>query len=417
MWQYRNVAIPIDKGVLFINTQLSLKRTVYLCAFIYFISYITRTNYGAIIAEMVADTGLAKSALSAALTGSFITYGVGQIISGLFGDRFQPKRLVTLGLALSVSMNVLLPLCNTAAQMTAVWCVNGFAQAFMWPPIVKLLTTLLTHEEYARDCVKVSWGGSLGTIAVYLFSPLLIVLWGWRCVFWVFALCGLIGLWLWQRFCPTITMTAVTERRTSNEQAGGHALFGLLPLLIMLSIVLQGILRDGVTTWMPSYISETFRLQEEIAILTGVLLPLFGMAMHYSVGLLYRKVFTCPMLCTLVVFAIGSLSALVLALFSTTNATVSILFSALLNGCMHGANLLLVCIVPPLLAKEGTVSTMSGILNACTYVGSALSAYAFPLLAENAGWSVTVFSWLAVSLIGTAVTAVCIPLWKREQTH
>ena len=82
------------------NQRRSLKRTVYLCAFIYFISYITRINYGAIVAEMVADTGLSKSALSMALTGSFITYGAGQVISGIFGDRYQPKTLVALGLVL-----------------------------------------------------------------------------------------------------------------------------------------------------------------------------------------------------------------------------------------------------------------------------------------------------------------------------
>ena len=42
---------------------------------IYFSSYITRINYGAMITEMVADTGFAKSLLSMAVTGSFITYG------------------------------------------------------------------------------------------------------------------------------------------------------------------------------------------------------------------------------------------------------------------------------------------------------------------------------------------------------
>ncbi len=399
------------------NTRLSLKRTVYLCAFIYFISYVTRINYGAIIAEMVADTGLSKSALSAALTGSFITYGAGQIISGIFGDRYQPKTLVSLGLVTTICMNLLLPFCTSSVMMTAVWCINGFAQSFMWPPIVKLLTSLLTHEEYARDCIKVSWGGSLGTIAVYLLSPALIVMSGWRCVFWVSAAFGVAGLLLWWRLCPTIAMTTAAKSDTPASVAGKHPLFSLLGILVMLSIVLQGILRDGVTTWTPSYISETYHIGEAIAILTGVLLPLFGMVMHYLAGLLYRKVFPCPPVCTGIIFAIGTLSSLMLVFFSSTNATVSVLFSALLNGCMHGANLLLVCIVPPLMAKGNNVSTVSGVLNACTYVGSALSTYAFPLIAENAGWSATLTSWLWVGVAGTAVTLLCVPLWKRSQTH
>ncbi|MBE6757242.1 MAG: MFS transporter [Ruminococcaceae bacterium] len=399
------------------NTKAVLKRTVYLCAFIYFISYITRINYGAIIAEMVADTGLSKSALSTALTGSFITYGAGQVVSGIFGDRYQPKHLVALGLAATVIMNILLPLCTSSLMMTTVWCVNGFAQSFMWPPIVKLLTSLLTHEEYAHDCIKVSWGGSLGTIAVYLLSPALIVLSGWRCVFWVSAAFGVLGLLLWWRLCPVISMAPTVKNKASAKKADVLPLFSLLGILTMLSIVLQGILRDGVTTWMPSYISETYHLGEAIAILTGVLLPLFGMAMHYLAGMLYRKVFTNPMFCTGVLFAAGTISSLMLVCFTASNAAVSVFFSALLNGCMHGANLLLVCIVPPLLAKGNNVSTASGVLNACTYVGSALSTYAFPLIAENAGWSATLTTWLWVGLTGTTVTLLCVPLWKRSQTH
>ena len=45
---------------------------------------------------------------------------------------------------------------------------------------------------------------------------------------------------------------------------------------VMIAIVMQGMLRDGVTTWMPSYISETYNLSNAIAILTGVVLPVFS---------------------------------------------------------------------------------------------------------------------------------------------
>lgn len=80
---------------------------------------------------MVTDTGLSKSSLSWALTGLFITYGTGQLISGYFGDKFQPKKLVAAGLCTTIIINILIPLCNSSALMTALWCVNGFAQAFM----------------------------------------------------------------------------------------------------------------------------------------------------------------------------------------------------------------------------------------------------------------------------------------------
>ncbi len=117
----------------------------------YMVSYITRINYGAVISEMETESGISRTLLSMALTGSFITYGAGQIISGILGDRFSPKKIIAIGLVATSAMNVLIPLCENAYQMLAVWCVNGFAQALMWPPMVRLLTFHYHRSRSLRD--------------------------------------------------------------------------------------------------------------------------------------------------------------------------------------------------------------------------------------------------------------------------
>ena len=129
--------------------------TVWLFTLTYTISYITRINYGAVISEMEAASGIARSVLSMALTGSFFTYGTGQIISGFLGDRISPKRLVSVGLITTVVMNLLIPVCPSPYLMAAVWCVNGFAQSLMWPPLVRLMNALFTDEQYKMATTKV----------------------------------------------------------------------------------------------------------------------------------------------------------------------------------------------------------------------------------------------------------------------
>jgi len=124
----------------------------------YMVSYMTRINYGAIVSEMEQATGFSKSTLSMALTGTFISYGVGQLISGLLGDRIPPKRLILLGLGITASMNALLPFCPNAWWMLGIWCINGLAQSFLWPPLVKLMSLLFTHEGYKCVSTRVTWG-------------------------------------------------------------------------------------------------------------------------------------------------------------------------------------------------------------------------------------------------------------------
>lgn len=387
-----------------------------LFAVTYMISYITRINFGAIVSEMERDTGLSRSLLSMALTGSFITYGTGQIISGICGDRFSPKRLVSYGLIVTVVMNLLIPICKNPYQMLVVWCVNGFAQSFMWPPLVRLMTTLLSDDDYKRVSTKVSWGSSVGTIVVYMLSPLLISVFNWKSVFIFSALCGIVMIFIWNKYSYEIG-TEPNEAKTQRKADKNTSLFNALIIGIMFAIILQGMLRDGVTTWMPSYISETYHMSSSISILTGVILPVFGILCFQAATKLYMKKFTNPLLCAGVFFGMGALSALGLLLLTGANATFSVLFSAILTGCMHGVNLMLICMVPPFFSKHGNVSTVSGVLNSCTYIGSAFSTYAIAVISEHAGWKCTLSVWLLIAVIGTALCLLCVKPWKNKMEN
>ena len=388
----------------------TIRNITYLFMFTYMISYITRINYGAVISEMERATSFSRSMLSMAVTGSFITYGLGQIISGICGDKFSPKKLVAFGFCVTVLMNFLIPFCNSAYAMLGVWCVNGFAQAFMWPPIVKMMTTFFTPEDYAKSTVVVSRGSSMGTIIVYLLAPVLILLSGWKAVFIMSALFGAVMIFLWIRKCPDLAAEKkAVEKKTTK--ANNRVLFTPHMFCIMVAIVLQGMLRDGVTTWMPSYISETYQLSNVISILTGVILPIFAIFSFQVTGDLYRKKFKNPMVCAGVIFGVGTLSALALLVLTGRTAVFSVIFSALLTACMHGVNLMLVCMIPSFFQKYGNVSTVSGVLNSCTYVGSAISTYGIALLSENYSWKFTLFIWVMIALLGTII---CFIASKKE---
>lgn len=388
-----------------------IRRTAVLFTITYMVSYITRTNYGAIISELVNAMDASRTQLSVALTGSFITYGAGQLLSGLLGDRFSPKKLVLAGLCTTSCMNALLTLCSAPGQMVFLWCVNGLAQAFMWPPMVKLMSAL-PEKDYPYVSVRVSWGASFGTIAVYLLSPLLISFAGWRAVFLFSAACGALMAFVWAR----LSYDTPVERAHGGEKAHGgkSPLFSPLVLWVMGAIILQGMLRDGVTTWMPSYIGETYSLSSGISILTGVTLPVFGILFMQLAALLYTKRLKNPLLCAGTIFSVGAAASLGLRLFSGGAAGASVFLAAILAGCMHGVNFLLITQIPPFFKKYGNVSTVSGVLNSCVYIGSALSTYGVAAISEIYGWNAALTLWSAVAFAGTAICLLCAAPWKRK---
>ena len=65
-----------------ITDKVQVSRMIFLFMLTYLVSYVTRINYGAVIAEITKAEHIKNSLASLALTGSAVTYGTGQLISG-----------------------------------------------------------------------------------------------------------------------------------------------------------------------------------------------------------------------------------------------------------------------------------------------------------------------------------------------
>ncbi len=94
------------------------------------------------------------------------------------------------------------------------------------------------------------------------------------------------------------------------------------------------------------------------------------------------------------------------------NVFLSVLLIASLTGCMHGINLILITWVPRYFARYGRIATFSGILNAFTYIGSALAMYGFGALSDKLSWQATIVSWLVIAGMGIVLALLTIRRWS-----
>ncbi len=389
-----------------------------LCMIVYFVSYLTRINYSAVLVEIVNSRGISKTEASLAVTASALSYGIGQLVSGYFGDRIKPHRIVFAGLLCTAAMNFILPLFASTAATVAIWTVNGFAQAMMWPPIVKILTAKTEGADYQKATVMVSsWGSSGATIFVYLVSPLIIHSMGWKAVFFFASTAALLMSAAWMILFPRvngkledISVLRGCGDRKYEKMTGRTA---VLIALVMIAIVIHGSLRDGITTWMPTYVSETFNLKSEISILSGILLPVFSIICSQLTSFVNRRFVGNIMLNSGIIFVLAALSSTLLALLGGKSAPASIVALALTTGCMYGINYLLTCLAPAFFVKYGKVSFISGLLNSCTYVGSAVSTYGIALLTNDKSWSYIAGIWAVTALAGAVLSLAISAAWGK----
>lgn len=389
-----------------ISDKKQINLMMLLFAVVYFTSYISRINFGAVIVEMVKAEGFAKSDVSLAVTAAFITYGIGQLISGVLGDRINPKYLMFGGLLLTAAMNMLIPVCPNTEYMIAVWSVNGFAQSFMWPPLVKIMTMLFDDETYRTATVRVSWGGSAGTIGVYLIAPICISTVGWRGAFYVSAVACVVmaGFWLFALRNVDMSVSRMVVRKTENGGKSSHPFTFIALCAIVTGIVCQGALRDGITTWMPTFIADTYDLGSSVSVLTGVILPIFSIICFNITLKLRNNVMSNELLLSGLIFLVGVAAATFLLFSSALPAALTVFLMAILTGSMHGVNLILVCMIP---SHFSNASTASGVLNAFTYIGSAISTYGIAFISENFGWNTTIAVWVGITLLGAATCISC----------
>ena len=403
---------------------------VALSCLLYFTSYITRLNYGAVLADIVAGTAVTKSQAGLIGTALFVTYGVGQIVMGFLGDKVKPQLIITCGLVVTTLCNAVFPLCDNIGFLIFIWGLNGFAQAAFWPPLVRILASRFTKRDYSVAIIWVSAAANIATVLLYLIVPLLLVTLGWQSVFYFAAGLAAIVIPVWaigtahlkeptekgadDKAAPS---AGASETVLSADKTSRKAFWKLLVACnmpcIFIAIAMHGFLKDGITTWMPTYLTETFTLGTSISILVNVALPVFGIIIVTVAAVLQSKLFKNELSASLAYFAVSSVMLLLLFFFSDSHAALSVALSAVTVGCMHGINLMLVSDLPARFVKHNKISTVSGLTNSCTYIGSALSSYLIALLAERIGWQYTILFWMVVAVLGAVLCLASVKLWKK----
>ena len=406
--------------------QKRTKQIAWLFLLMYFASYVMRINFAVMMVRICSDMSATKSDLAIVVTALTVAFGMGQVISGFIGDKIKPQYLLTGGLALAIVCNVAIFFASTIPVMTVVWAINGLAHAMLWPPIVRMISTYVPFDEYSYASVRVSWGSSIATIILYLFCPLLLSFMSWRAIILACAGIGAVIMVVWliaspKLFCEENLLVRTEQKTTESGKTRGMPIpaVAIFPIVfIIIGIIFQGMMRDGVTNWMPSFLLETFGLPEDSSILATVILAVFSIFSFWVFDVLYRKLINNEVLCGGVIFGMALVSATALYFVNvfTSSVLISMLLMAVIVGCMHGINLMLIAIVPKSFAKYGKVSTMSGLLNSCTYIGAAAATSGFAAIAEATNsWTPTLFVWIIICAVGTAACMIAAPSWKKFQ--
>ena len=411
----------------------SIRRLFLLCWFGYCMSYIGRLNFSACMAEIAAEGSLTKAYLGSIGTGFLACYGAGQLVNGIIGDRISPKYMVGIGLFGAGFANILMGLNTAPALMIFIWCANGWFHSMLWSPIVRILSEWLPKANQSKAGVNISTTIPAGTIASYTLSSVILSLAGWRAVFIVDGALLVAASIVW--FGGLSTIKEFISKREGIQTPETAATVGAelpaegksrsMPALIIgtglvfavFAILFNGILKDGVTLWVPTFITEVFHVAPNISAALSIILPVVSLAGAYTALWANKKYFNNEMTTAGVYFFISAAAIACLFLFGKLNIVLAVTLIAVSLASMLGVNSMLLTFIPFHFGRLGKAASITGFLNACSYFASALSSVTIGVIAEKSGWNITILSWLAVAVCGMTVCFAGKSFWGRGRSR
>lgn len=404
----------------------------YAIFFSYSFLYIGRKNFSICIPQMV-DFGIIDKIQAGTIGTCFLlSYAIGQFINGQVADKTNPKNMIYTGLIGASICNLAFSISNNVYLFMAIWCINGFFCSMLWAPFVKILALWVPKELQNKYSLVLQFSTPLGIFSTYFVSAILIKFFNWRMIFLFSSLIVL--------FCFFLSFYVFTKRKDyiiaiEKENLGGEKadteeptkkankstilmLLNLGMISAIVGIFINGVFKDGLDLWIPTLLIEGFDITlSQTSFLTTILpfLSLLGIVLTKQ---LHVKITKNEMVTNTILFIISGLLFIpiyfILGVYKGLFvAFIAVIILSLVMGASFGINAILLTYLPLRFVKKGKTASVTGILNAISYLAASLSGVILGIVSSNFGWSSTIIFFIVLNIIGTVFSIFGIKVINR----
>ena len=126
-----------------------------------------------------------------------IAYGASKFLSGIIGDKSNPRYFMSVGLILTGIFNVCFGMSSALWALAVFWGLNGWFQGWGWPGCAKLLTHWYSHSERGRWWSAWNKSHNLGGALIPIVAAFGAEHFGWRYAMYIpGVICIGVGLYL-----------------------------------------------------------------------------------------------------------------------------------------------------------------------------------------------------------------------------
>lgn len=391
---------------------------IFLCWASYTTAYVARLNYNASMVEILSQMNTTKEAAGTVSSFFFFAYGAGQLINGLLCKRYNTKISVAVSLLGSCLVNLGMTFCQETEPMKYLWFLNGVFQSVLWSSLIKTLSDNLDDSKLPRAVMVMSTTVATGTFVSYGLAALVSYLeLNWITIFYVASALsgGVAVLWF-------VGMTVLQQNKIKDDfkEIEVKNKLSLTPafvvgfIVILISAVANGFIKDGITTWVPSILKEEFGVASSLSIIVTLLLPVLSIFGTSMVNILHRRQKDENALNGTFYFAASILTALIIFTLNLKSVPVTLLLFGGIACLMSAVNNVITSVVPLYSRDKIDSGLLAGVLNTFCYVGSTLATSLLGKIADTRGWNDVFICIMIITVASFAVCCLSVILKKKN---
>jgi OPA family sugar phosphate sensor protein UhpC-like MFS transporter len=403
-------------------------RTFYSMYIGYVFYYFTRKSFTFAMPAMQAELGLSKIELGLLGTLFSLIYGASKFLSGIMGDKSNPRYFMSIGLILTGICNIFFGATSFWMGFAILWALNGWFQGWGWPGCAKLLTHWYSHSERGRWWSFWNTSHNLGGALIPMVVAFFAKEYGWRsAMYFPGVVCILIGFFLINRLrdtpqslglpsieayrsdYPTKSREVEKSSLSVKEILWGYVLRNKYLWMLGFAYFFIYIIRTAINDWSMFYLIEVKKYDTFISGVCMFAFEIGGLFGNLVAGWSSDVIFKGKRTPVNVIFTVTIL--FVLYGFKVFVAPVPIMdagFMFLFGFFIFGPQLLIGMAAVEVSHKKAA-ATSNGFVSCFAYIGAAIAGGPLAAVAELWGWE----SYLLI-LGGCAISAVILllPLWS-----
>ncbi len=378
--------------------------------------YIGRNILSSMLPQMIANNIYSRESLATMGSAFFITYGMGQLINGFIGNKISAKYMVFIGLFISGILSILFPLFYSYSLSLILWGVCGFLCSMLWGPLSKLVGENTTAKVGRILLTLLTVASIAGTAVTYFLAIFSAIKSSWKLGFFITGVILIIISILWFIANTIMENTGIIKKKDAffepinSKNSLGYLLRNGFIAMTVVSM-LNGVIRNAVTFWIPTFVSERFAVSVASAAAISSILPFVNLGGTLLSVYVAKHLHDDERKTLTILFAFTALMFTTMYLLNGKSMILNLaaLFSA--SAAMTGACNMIFSFYVLRFADTGKISGITGFLDFSSYVSASAASILFSSLVPSYGWNFIVGIWAVITSIGVLfswISSKCI---------